>query len=99
MKEPIFFSNSEPHHLVTFFIGALENLALQSKAIMEKLFFDIETTMRIELDGILEKLTQRHNQREQADLDDCYNEICTSTQFLQIQKKQSIDLQEHLERY
>ena len=47
----------------------------------------------------MEKLTQRHNRREQADLDYCDNETCNSTQFLQIQKKQLIDLQEHLERY
>ena len=32
-------------------------------------------------------------------MDDCDNETCTSTQFLQIQKKQLIDLQEHLECY
>ena len=32
-------------------------------------------------------------------LDDCDDETCTSNQFLQIQKKQLIDLQEHLERY
>ena len=32
-------------------------------------------------------------------MDDCDNESCTSTQFLQIQKKQLIDLQEHLEHY
>ena len=31
--------------------------------------------------------------------DDCDNEICTSTQFLQIQRNQLIDLQETLERY
>ena len=37
--------------------------------------------------------------KKQADLDDCDNETFTSTQFLQIQKKQLIDLQEHLERY
>ena len=61
------------------------------------MFFDIETTIKTKLGSILEKLTQRHNQREQADLD--VNETCTSTQFLQIQKKQLIDLQEHLERY
>ena len=47
----------------------------------------------------MEKLTKRHNRWEQADLDDCDNETCTSTQFLQIQKKQLIDLQEHLEHY
>ena len=47
----------------------------------------------------MEKLTQRHNRREHADLDDCDNEICASTQCLQIQKTQLIDLQESLERY
>ena len=31
--------------------------------------------------------------------DECDNEICASTHFLQIQKKQTIDLQEILERY
>ena len=99
MKEPIFLCNSDPYHLVTSFIGALENLALQSKAIMKNLFFEIETTINIKLGSILEKLTQRHNRREQANLADCDNENCTSTQFLQIQKKQLIDLQEQLERY
>ena len=99
MKEPIFFCNSDPYHLVTSFIGALENLALQSKTIMKNLFFEIETTINIKLGSILEKLTQRHNRREQADLADCDNETCTSTQFLQIQRKQLIDLQEQLEHY
>ena len=47
----------------------------------------------------MEKLTQRHNGREQADLDDCNCEVCASSQFLQIQKNQLIDLQETLERY
>ena len=69
LKEPIFFCNSDPHHLVTSFIGALENLALQSKTILKNLFFDIKTTINIKLGSILEKLTQRHNRREQADLD------------------------------
>ena len=96
VKGPIFFCNSDPHDLVTFFIGALENSALKSKAIMKNLFFDIETTIKIKLASILEKLTRRHNRRQQADLDDCDDETCTSTQFLQIQKKQLIDLQEHL---
>ena len=99
LKEPIFLCNSDPYQLVTTFIGALEKLALQSKAIMKKLFFDIETTINIKLGSIFEKLTQSHNRREQAHLDDCDNETCTSTQFLLIQKKQLIDLQEHLERY
>ena len=99
VKEQFFLCNSDPHHLATSFIGALKNLALQSKTIWKKIFFDIKTTTKIEMGSILEKLTQRHSRREQADLDDCDNETCTSTQFLQIQKKQLIDLQEHLKRY
>ena len=87
MNEPIFLYNSDPHQLVSSFIGTLEGLALQSKAQMKLLILDIETTIKIELGSILEKLTQRHNRKGQADLDDCDNEICASTQFLQIQKK------------
>ena len=86
-KEPIFLCNPDPHNLVTSFNGALENLALQSKAIMKIIFFDIETTINIKLGSILEKLTQRHNREEQADFDGCDNETCTSTQFLQTQMK------------
>ena len=66
---------------------------------MENLFPDIKATIKIKVGSILETLTQRHNRREQADLDDCDNETCASTQFLQIQKSQLIDLQESLERY
>ena len=47
----------------------------------------------------MEKLTQRHNRREQADLDDCDDETCVSTQFVKIQKNQLFDLQESLEPY
>ena len=99
VEEPIFLCNSGPHHLVASFIGVLENLASQSKAKMKNLFRDIETTIKIELGSILEKLTQRPNRRYQADLDNYDNETCASTQFLQIQKSQLIDLQESLERY
>ena len=103
VKEPIFLFNSDPHHLVASFIRALENLASQSKAKMKNLFLDIETTIKNKLGNILEKLTQRHNRREHARFDksqdDCDNEICASTQFLELQKNQLIDLQESLERY
>ena len=99
VEETFFHINSDPHHLFTSFIGALENLALQSKTIMKNLFLDINSTIKIKLDSILEKLIQRHNRGEQADLDECDNETCSSTQFLQIQKKQLIDLQDHLKRY
>ena len=75
VREPIFLCNSDLHHLVASFIGALEKLASQSKPKMKILFLDIETTLKIKLGSILEKLTQCHNQREQADLKDCDNEI------------------------
>ena len=81
VKEPIFRYTSDPHHLLICFIGALENLALQSKTIMKSLQFDINTTTKIKMSSILEKPIPRHNRREQADFDDCNNETCTSTQF------------------
>ena len=65
---------------------------------MKNLFLDIETTIKIKLGSILEELTQCHIRKEQADLDDCDNETCPSTQFLQIQKNLLIDLQKPLER-
>ena len=87
VEEPIFLYNSDPHHLVSSFIGTLKGLASQNKAQLKLLILDIETTIKIKLGSILEKLSQRHIRREQADLDDCVKEICASTQFLQIQKK------------
>ena len=69
VEEPFFICNSDPHHLVASFIGALENLASHSKAKMKNLFHDIETTKKNKLGGILEKLTQRHNWRESARFD------------------------------
>ena len=87
VKVPIFLCNSDPHHFITSFTDALENLALQSKTIIKNLFFDIEITIKIKLSSILENLTC-HIRRGQADLDHCGNETCTSTQFLQIQQKQ-----------
>ena len=99
VEEPIFLCNSDPHPLVASFIRVLEILASQNKSKMKNLFLDIETTIKIKLGSILEKLTQRHNRREQANLDDCDNETRASTQFLQIQKNQLIDLQKSLERY
>ena len=97
VKETIFPCNSDPHHFITSFISALKNLGSPKKAIMKTFFLDNEAKLNISVGGILERLTERHKRRKQAYLDDCRNETCTSTQFLQIQKKHLIDLQEHLE--
>ena len=103
VEEPLFLRNSDPHPLVASFIGALENVASQSKEKMRNLFLDIKTTRSFKLGSILEKPSQRHIRRESARFDisqdDCDNEIGASTQFLQIQRNQLIDLQETLERY
>ena len=79
VEEPIFLYNSDPHHLVSSFIGELEGLASQSKAQVKLLFFDIETTIKIKVGSILKKLTQLQNRRESARFDmsqdGCDNEI------------------------
>ena len=66
-------------------------------------FLDIETTIKIKLGNILEKLTQLHNRREHARFDmsrnDCNNKKCASTQFLQVEKIQLNVLQESMEGY
>ena len=100
VEEQVFLCNSDPHHLVASSIAPVENLAFQSKTKMENLLLDIETLIKIKLGSTLEKLTQRQIRREHAKFDesqdDCDNEICASTQFLQIKESQIIDLQEFL---
>ena len=66
MEESIVLYNSEPHHLVSSLNGALEGLALQSKAQMNFLFQDIETAIKIKPRRNLENVTQGHNRREQV---------------------------------
>ena len=103
--ESIFLCNSDPRHLVSSFISALEGLATQSKAQMTLRFIEVETAIKIKLSSILEQLNHRHSQRERViDFDDAeyFNdtaEVELSTQFLQMQKNQIIDLQEHFECY
>ena len=106
IPEPIFLCNSDPRHLVSSFISALEGLATQSKAQMKLRFIEVETAIKIKISSILEQLNQRHSQREGVidfDDDDYFNDTAEekelSTQFLQMQKNQLIDLQEHFERY
>ena len=82
----------------------MEGLALQSKAQMKRLFLDIETTIKIKLGRILEKLSQRHKRREHARFDmcqdNCDKEIFASAQFYSYRyKKQIFEIQESLERF
>ena len=89
------------------FISALEGFGTQSKAQTKVRFFEVETAIKIKLSSILEQLNQRHSQRERVlgcdDDNEYFNDTTEekelSTQFLQMQKKQLIGLQEHFERY
>ena len=102
IPEPIFLCNANPHHLISSFITALEGLATQSRAQMKLNFIEIETAFKMNLCAVLEQLNQRRN-RVSNFLDDCIveeeEEKYFSTQFLQMQKNQVIDLQKHFERY
>ena len=68
-------------------------------------FIEVETAIKIKLCAILEQLNQRRNRAERLSnfIDDCIveeeEEKDLSTQFLQMQKNQLIDLQDHFERY
>ena len=106
VPEPIFLCNSDLRHLVSSFISAVEGLATQSKAQIKLKLIEVETAIKNKLSKILEQLNQRHRQRERVidyDNDEYFNDTAEekelSTQFLQMQKNQLIDLQEHLDRY
>ena len=104
--EPTFLCNSDPPHLVSSFISTLEGLETQSKAKMKLTFIEVETAIKIKLSSVLEQLNQRHSQKERIiDFgdDEYFNDTADenelSTQFLQMQKNQLIDMNEHFERY
>ena len=103
IETPIFLCNSNPRDLVESFVVALESLAAQSKAQMKLQFLDIETSIKSRLNAIFAVLNERRGPRETVleFEDECLEveEKDVSTQFLQMQKNQLLDLQEHLERY
>ena len=99
-----FFYITDPHHLVSSFITALEKLATQNNAEMKLKFFEVGTVIKIKQCKILEELKQRHDRAETVMdfVDDCIvesEEQDLHTQFLQMQKNQLMDLQEHFERF
>ena len=105
IAKPIFFCSSNPRDLVESFIDAVEGLAKQSKAQMKLKFLEKETAIKSKLTQTLESLNECHcrNQSVIEFEDHCFEEDNeekdASTQFLQMQKNQLIELQEHLERY
>ena len=104
IPEPFFLCNTNPHHIISSFISALEGLATQRKTQRKLNFFEVETAIKIKLCAVLEQLKQRRNRAERVSnfVADCIveeEENDLSTQFLQMQKNLLIDLQEHFERY
>ena len=104
VPEPSSICNANPRHLILFVVTALEGIATQSKTQMKLTFIEVETAIKIKLCAVLEQLKQRCNRAERVSnfVDDCIEEEeekDLSTQFLQMQKNQLIDLQEHFERY
>ena len=105
IAKPIFLCNSNPRDLVESFIDAVEGLAAQSKAQMKLKFLEIETAIKSKLTRTLETLNEHRcrNQHVFEFKDHCFEddnkEKDASRQFLQMQKIQLIELQEHLERY
>ena len=64
-------------------------------------FFEVETAIKLKPSAILEKLNQSRDGVSNL-VNDCIVEEekkNLSTQFLQMQKNQLIDLREHFERY
>ena len=105
IAKPIFLCNANPRGSVESFIDAVEGLATQSKAQMKLKLLEMETAIKSKLTRNLESLNecrcrnQRVFQFEDHRFDDDNEDKDASTQFMQMQKNQLIELQEHLERY
>ena len=63
IQQPILLRNTNPHHLVSSFITALEGLATQSKTQMKLKFIEIETATKIKLCKLQEELNQKQRRR------------------------------------
>ena len=101
LHEPIFLCNKDPKTLIVSFVEALEELASKSKAEMLQKFSSIENAIKTRVNSIFEKLNGRKDEStpmfEFQYIEE--EEFDMSTQFLEIQKNQLLDLQQHFERY
>ena len=103
IEQPIFSCNSNLAALDESFIDALDGLATQSKEQINLKFLEIETSVKTKLNQNFSTLNQCRCRKEPP-LE--FEEACigekeqgVSTQFLETQIDQLIDLQDHLERY
>ena len=66
IPETIFLCSSDPRHLVSSSISALEGFATQTKAQLKLKVIEVETAIKIKLSSFLEHLYQKHSQRERV---------------------------------
>ena len=104
IEQPVFSCNSNHGDLVKSFVDALDGLATQIKALMKLKILEIETSVEGKLSHFFSALNQSRCRKEPVleFEDECIEkdeEQDVSPQFLQTQKNQLIDLQDHLERY
>ena len=95
IQESIFLCNPNRCDLVSSSLDGLENLATQKTVHLKMIFLKIETAIKSRLSRILKTPNQRRSHCVATEAEDDNS----STQFLQIQKKQLRDLQKHFERY
>ena len=104
IEEPVFLCDKDPKNQIVSLVEALEELANKSKTEMQTKFASIQKIINSRVKAIFEKLNERKGRTNPAfDFEDeCIEEeeeADMSTQFLQMQKNQLLDLQQHFERY
>ena len=103
IETPILLCNSNRRDSIESFFVALESLAAQSKAQMKLQFLDIKTSIKSRLIAVFVVLNGRGGPKNIVlEFEDECLEVegkDVSTQFLQMQTNQLLDLQEHLERH
>ena len=98
IDERIFLHDPNPCDLVSFFFDDLFNLATQSSAQMKMNFFQFDTVRNCRHLLILESPYQRRSPCVGIEAEDNNSEN-SSTQLLQLQKNQLLDLQEQFDTH
>ena len=101
IDEPVFLCDKDPKALNISFVEAIEDLANKSKTEMRTKISSIEAIIRARVNAVCKILNKRKDQNasafecevERTEEDD---EAHMSTQFLQMQKNQLLNLQQHL---
>ena len=100
----MFLCVKDPKTLIVSFVEALEELANKIRTEVQSKFASIQELINSRFDAIFEKMNERKSHTTSAFEfeDECIEEeeeADMSTLFLQMQKNQLLDLQQHIERY